>query len=92
LQLHELRFAKRSPIGRAEEKENSTLGTFQCVVGLLVAELIGQSKYRRLLADFQAQRWSKGLVDGRIFFSTSKTKQGEKEKYGNREFHFLLQA
>jgi hypothetical protein len=88
LQLHELRFAKGSPIGGTEEKENRTLRTFQCLVGLLMAELIGQSKCRRVLADFQAQRWRNGLIGGRIFLPTSKTKQSEKEKYGNRDFHF----
>jgi len=41
LQLHELRLAERSPVGRAEEKQNRALQTFQCVVRLFVTELIG---------------------------------------------------
>jgi hypothetical protein len=88
LQLHELRFAEGSPIGGAEEKENRTLRTFQCFVGLFVAELIGQSKCRRLLADLQAKRGRNGLIGGRVFSPTRKAKQSKKEKYGHRNFHF----
>jgi hypothetical protein len=91
-QLHELRFAKWSPIGGAEEKENRTLPTFQCLVGLLMAELIGQNKCWRVLADFQAKRGRNGLIGWRVFLNTSKAKQSEKEKNSNRNFHFLLQA
>src|ERR1700747_2295859 len=87
LQLHELRFAKRSPIGGAEEKENRTLRTFQCLVGLLMAKLIGQSKCRRVLPDFQAKRARNDLIGGRVFLPTSKAKQSKKEKYDHRNSH-----
>jgi hypothetical protein len=97
LQLHELRFAKGSPISGAEEKENRTLRTFQCLVGLLMAELIGQSKCRRLLADFQAKRARGDLIGWRVFLPTTKAKQSKKEKYDHRNFHlkfafFLVQS
>jgi len=88
LQLHELRFAKGSPIGGTEEKENRTLRTPQCLVRLFVAELIRQIKCRRLLADLQAKRGRNGLIGWRVFLPTAKAKQSEKEKYGNRDFHF----
>src|SRR5437763_8912204 len=60
LQLHELRFAEGSPIRRAEEKKNCALRTLQSLVGLSSAELIGLAKRRSVLADFQANRRSKG--------------------------------
>jgi hypothetical protein len=57
-----------------------------------VAELIGQSKCWRLLADLQANRWRDWTLGGRIFLPTKKTKQSKKENHGNGDFHFLLQA
>jgi hypothetical protein len=51
LQLHELRFAKGSPICGAEEKDNRAFWTFQCFVGLFVTELIDKGELRRSLAD-----------------------------------------
>jgi len=97
LQLHELRFAKWSPIGGTEEKENRTLQTLQRLVRLFVPELIGQSKCRRLLADLQAKRARNGLIGWRVFLPTTKAKQSKKEKYGHRNFHlkfvfFLVQS
>jgi len=53
-----------------------------------VAELIGQNKCRRLLADLQAKRGRNGLIGGRVFLPTTKAKQSKKEKYGHRNFHF----
>ena len=40
LQLHELRFAEGSPVGRTEEKENSAVRSLKRLVGLYMAELI----------------------------------------------------
>jgi len=54
LQLHQLRFAKGSPIRGTEEKDGRPLGTFQRFIGLFVAELIRQRKRGRPLPDFQA--------------------------------------
>jgi hypothetical protein len=41
LQLHELRFAEGSPVGRTEEEKNSAVRSFKRLVGLLMPELIG---------------------------------------------------
>jgi len=41
LQLDQLRFAERSPVGRAEEEENSAIVPLQACVGLLLTKLIG---------------------------------------------------
>ena len=41
LQLHELRFAEGSPVGRTEEKKNRAVRSFKRLVGLLMPELIG---------------------------------------------------
>ena len=51
LQLHELRFAKGSPICGAEEEDNRAFWTFQCFVGLFVTELIDEGDLWRPLAD-----------------------------------------
>ena len=51
LQLHELRFAKGSPICGAEEEDNRAFWTFQCFVGLFVTELIDEGELWRPLAD-----------------------------------------
>ncbi len=51
LQLHELRFAKGSPICGTEEKDNRAFWTFQCFVGLFVTELIDEGELWRSLAD-----------------------------------------
>jgi len=88
LQLHELRFAEGSPIGGTKKKKHSALRSFEGLVGLLMAELIGQNKRWSWLADFQANRWRNLLVVGRVFLPTGKTKDSEKEKDGNRSFHF----
>ena len=52
LQLHELRFAEGSPIGRAEEHQHGTACTLERLIGLFPAKLIVQSKCGSLLADF----------------------------------------
>ena len=52
-----------------------------------MAELIGQSKYRRVLADLQAKRARNGSIGWRVFLPTTKAKQSKKEKYGHRNFH-----
>jgi hypothetical protein len=41
LQLHELRFAEGSPVGRTEEEENSALRSLERLVGLFMTKLIG---------------------------------------------------
>jgi hypothetical protein len=87
-QLHELRFAEGSPIGGAEEKDNRTLRTFQCLVGLFPAELIGKNKCRSLLSNLQAHGRSNGVVGRWVFLPTRKTKDSNKEKHGNHNFHF----
>jgi len=51
LQLHELRFAKGSPICGAEEKDNRAFWTFQRFVGLFVTELIDEGELWRSPAD-----------------------------------------
>jgi hypothetical protein len=51
LQLHELRFAKGSPICGAEEKDNRAFLTFQRFVGLFVTELIDEGELWRSPAD-----------------------------------------
>jgi len=40
LQLHELRLAEGSPIGRAEEKEDGALWPLERLAGVFMAELI----------------------------------------------------
>ncbi len=44
LQLHELRFAEGSPVGRTEEEENSALRSLERLVGLFMTKLIGERK------------------------------------------------
>jgi hypothetical protein len=56
LQLHELRFAERSPIGGPEEEQHRSIGPFQCLVCLFVAKLIASRKRRRFLAYLRADR------------------------------------
>jgi hypothetical protein len=51
LQLHELRFAEGSPIGRAEEKEHRSVRPFQRIARDFVPELIWRSKAWHFLAD-----------------------------------------
>jgi hypothetical protein len=55
LQLHELRFAEGSPVGRAEEKEHCAIRPLERLVGLIMAELIGQNKGRVLAGLFPGQ-------------------------------------
>jgi hypothetical protein len=52
-----------------------------------MAELIGQSKCRRVLADLQAKRARNDLIGWRVFLPTPKAKQCKKEKYDHRSFH-----
>jgi hypothetical protein len=56
LQLDQLLFAVRSPVGGAEEQKNGTLGTLQRHQGLFVAKLIASREGRGLLADPQPNR------------------------------------
>jgi len=79
LQLHELRFAEGSPVGRTEEKEDSAVRPFERLVGLLTTELIGQNKGRGLLAGLQANRRCNGLISGWFFLPTRKTEQSDNE-------------
>jgi hypothetical protein len=72
LQLHELRFAEGSPIGGAEEQEHRTIRPLQCLVGLLLAELVGQSKGGSQLADLQTDGWGSGLARGWLFLAGHK--------------------
>ena len=44
LQLHELRFAERSPIGGAHKEKNCSVRSSQLLDGLLMTKLIAQSK------------------------------------------------
>ena len=52
LQLHELRFAEGSPISRPKEDQHGTVCALERLIGLFPAELIRQSKFGSLLADF----------------------------------------
>jgi hypothetical protein len=49
LQLHELRFAERSPIGRPEKEQHRSVWPSQCVVCLFMAKLIASRKGRRFI-------------------------------------------
>ena len=55
----------------------------------LDAELIGKNKCRSLLSDLQAHRRSNGVTGRWVFLPTRKTKDSNKEKHGNRNFHFF---
>jgi hypothetical protein len=88
LQLHELRFAERSPIGGTKKKKDSALRPFKGLVRLFMAELIGQSKCRSLLTDLQANRRRNRLMGGRAFLRAGKTKKSDKENDGNGNLHF----
>jgi hypothetical protein len=66
LQLHELRFAKGSPICGAEEKDNRAFWTFQCFVGLFVTELIDKGELRGSLAISSPIGGAESPVDGRL--------------------------
>jgi hypothetical protein len=87
LQLHELRLAEGSPICGPEEKEDGAFRTLERLVGVFMAELITESKCRRLLTDLQAYGRSQGVVRGRVFLSTGKNAQSRQEKGDNRNFH-----
>jgi len=56
LQLHELRFAKGSPIGGAEEKKHRAIRPLQRLDGLLMTKLIARCKGRCILSHLQADR------------------------------------
>ena len=74
LQLHELRFAEGSPVGRAKEKEHCALRPLERLVGLFMAELIAQNKGRCPLADLQADSGSSGVITGSVFLPTWNSK------------------
>jgi hypothetical protein len=44
LQLHELRFAKGSPVGGTEKEKHRSIRSFQCLIRLLVAKLVLRGK------------------------------------------------
>jgi len=44
LQLHELRLAKGSPVGRAEKQKDGSVRSLQALIRLLMPTLIGQQK------------------------------------------------
>ena len=54
LQLDELRFAERSPVGGAEEKKNGSIRSPQGLVGLRAIKLIAQRKGGLLHSNRQA--------------------------------------
>jgi hypothetical protein len=54
LQLDQLLFAVRSPVGRTDEEKHGTFGPFQRREVLFMAELIASRERRGLLADAQA--------------------------------------
>src|SRR5271170_8304186 len=54
LQLHELRFAKRSPIGGSEEKKNRAVRPPERLNGLLVSKLIARRETRRSRPNLQS--------------------------------------
>ena len=56
LQLDELRFAIRSPIGRAEEDKNRALRSHQRFQRPCASGLIGQSERRNSRADLRSDR------------------------------------
>ena len=62
LQLDELRFAERSPIGGAEEQQDCAVRPFQRGVGLVAVKLIAQRKSRRLRPDGKTNGGSRGLL------------------------------
>jgi hypothetical protein len=79
LQLHELRFAKGSPICGAEEKDNRAFWTFQSFVGLFVTGLIDENELWRPLADLEPDRWSRVAYGWAAFL----TARGGKQYNGN---------
>jgi hypothetical protein len=87
LQLHELRFAEGSPIGGTKKKKDSALRPFEGLIGLFMAELIGESERRSRLTDLQANRRSNCVITRRFFLPTGKTKESDKKKDSNRNFH-----
>jgi hypothetical protein len=88
LQLHELRFAERSPIGRTEEEKDGALRPFERLVGLFTAELIGQSERRSRVTDLQTNRWRNRVIGRRVFLTARKSKESDKENDGDRDSHF----
>ena len=44
LQLHELRFAERSPVRRTEKEKDRSSRTSECLIGLLSTKLIRQAE------------------------------------------------
>jgi hypothetical protein len=88
LQLHELRFAEGSPIGRTKKKKDSALRPFEGLVGLFMAELIEEGKRRSRSTDLQANRRRNCVIGGRVFLPARKSKESDKEKDGDRDSHF----
>jgi len=87
LQLHELRFAKGSPISGAEEKEDRALGPLESLVGVLLAELINHSKCRGLLADLQTDGGKNHLIAGPGDLAIRKGTQSHQENDINYSSH-----
>src|ERR1700747_3694733 len=82
LQLHELRFTEGSPVGGAEEEQNSALRTFLCVVGLLVAKLIRQSDPGSALSEFDADSRRSRTIGGRVFLARKEARNSDDEHNG----------
>ena len=62
LQLHELRFAERSPIRGPEEKKNRSVGFAQCVIWRGIAKLIVRCEGRRVLSNVQSDSGRNGRL------------------------------
>jgi hypothetical protein len=93
LQLHELRFAEGSPIGRAEEKKDRALRALQSLVGLFLAELIGLSKRGSVLPDFQANGRRNGRIARRhLLFGGNRKSEETQEKKDASDLHVSLRT
>jgi hypothetical protein len=56
LQLDQLPFAERSPIGETEKEKNGAVRAFQAIESLYPAKLVAKRKRRSLLTDRKANR------------------------------------
>ena len=54
LQLDQLRFAERSPIGRAKEQQNRTVCSLQGFIGLFLILLIAEPERGNFASNFEA--------------------------------------
>jgi hypothetical protein len=87
LQLHELRFAEGSPVGGTEEKEDSAVRALERLVGLFMAELIGQGKCRRLPGYLEADCRSSGVIARGVFLPAWSSKYPNKKKDRDPNLH-----